>query len=163
MKEKLLKYAMHVKRKPMFFISIVLDPRFKLEHIPHGEHKFFMETLVKKLESVRIVEASSSISIDDLLASKSHKCSKVMNQIMERQSNRSKTLDDKSVKVELEDYLCIPFIDCLSDDSLQWWHERGSNNYLCISVLAKEFLSICASSSPSEHLSIGRGVTTFRR
>ena len=64
MKEKLLKYEMHVRRKPMFPIAIVLDPRFKLEHIPHGEHKFVMKTLVKKLESLRIVEASSSMPID---------------------------------------------------------------------------------------------------
>ena len=50
MKEKLLKYEMQVRRKPMFPIAIVLDPRFKLEHIPHGEQKFFMETLLNMLE-----------------------------------------------------------------------------------------------------------------
>ena len=52
MKEKLLKYEMQVRRKPMFPIATVLDPRFKLEHIPHGEHKFFMETLLNMLESM---------------------------------------------------------------------------------------------------------------
>ena len=50
------------------------------------------------------------------------------------------------------------------DDSLQWWHKRGSNKYPRLSVLAKEFLSICASSSPSERLfSTGRGIITYRR
>ena len=40
MKEKLLKYNMQVRRKPMFPIATVLDPRFKLGHIPYGEHNF---------------------------------------------------------------------------------------------------------------------------
>ena len=56
----------------------MLDPRFKLEHIPHGEHKLVMETLLNMLESVRIIEASSSMSFDDLLTSTTHKHSKVM-------------------------------------------------------------------------------------
>ena len=156
MKEKLLKYEMQVRRKPMFPISTVLDPRLKLEHIPHGEKKFVVETLLNLLESVRIIKGSSSMPIDDLLASRTHKRSKVMMQFMERQSSRSTTVDEQSVKVELD--------DCLRDDSLQWWHKRGSNKYPCLSVLTKEFLSICASSSPSERLfSIGRGIITFRR
>ena len=37
MKEKLLKYEMHVTRKPRFPIATMLDPRFKIEHIPHDE------------------------------------------------------------------------------------------------------------------------------
>ena len=65
MKEKLLKYEMQVRRKSMFPIATVLDPRFKLEHIPHGEHKFVMKTLLNMLESVCIIEGLSSLSIDD--------------------------------------------------------------------------------------------------
>ena len=38
MQEKLLKYEIQVRRKPMFPIATMIDPRFKLEHIPHGEH-----------------------------------------------------------------------------------------------------------------------------
>ena len=71
---------------------------------------------------------------------------------MERKSSKSITRDEKSVKVELEDYLYKPCIDCLHDDSLQPWHKIRSNKYLRISVLAKEFLSICALSSPYERL-----------
>ena len=61
MKEKLLKYEMQVRRKPVFPIATMLDPRFKLEHIPHGEHKFIMKTLLNMLELVRIAEAWSSM------------------------------------------------------------------------------------------------------
>ena len=164
MKEKLLKYEIQVRRKPMFPIATVLDPRFKLEHIPHGEQKFVVETLLNLLESVRIIEGSSSMLIDDLLASRTHKRSKVMMQFMEQQSSRSTTVDEQSAKVELDDYLCEPCIDCLRDDSLQWWHKRGSNKYPRLSVLVKEFLSICTSSSPSEcPFSTSRGIIIFRR
>ena len=87
-----------------------------------------------------------------------------MMQFMERQSNRYTTIEEKSVETELKEYLHEPCIDCLRDDSLQWWHRIGSNKYPRISVLAKEFLSICVSSSPSERLfSTGRGIITFRR
>ena len=66
--------------------------------------------------------------------------------------------------VELEDYLCEPCIDCLHDDPLQWLYKRGSNKYSCISVLAEEFLSISASSSPVDPLVFtNRGIITFRR
>ena len=102
----------------MFPIALVLDPRFKLEHIPYDEHNFVMKILLNMLESVCIVEASSFTSIDDLFASSSHKRSKVMMQFMERQSNKSITLDENLEKVELEDYLYEPCIDCLHDDSL---------------------------------------------
>ena len=163
MKEKLLKYEMQVRRKPMFPIATALDPRFKLEHIPHGEQKFVTETLLNLLKSVSVIEGSSSMPIDDRLASRTHKRSKVKMQFMERQSSRSTSVDEQSVKVELDDYLCEPCIDCLCDDSLQWWHKRGSNKHLRLSVLIKEFLSICASRSPSERLfSTGRGIITFR-
>ena len=66
----------------------MLDPRFKLEHISYGEQKFVMETLLNLLESVRIIEGSSSMLIDNLLASRTHKRLKVMMQFMERQSSR---------------------------------------------------------------------------
>ena len=50
MKEKLLKHEMQVRRKPMFPITIMLDPGFKLEHMFHDEHKFVVETLLNMLE-----------------------------------------------------------------------------------------------------------------
>ena len=118
MKEKLLKYNMQMRRKHVFPIALVLDPKFKLGRIPYDEHNFLMKILLNMLESVRIIETLSSMLIDDLLASSSHKHSKVMMQFMEQQSNRSVTLDEKSEKVELEAYLCEPCISCLCDDML---------------------------------------------
>ena len=54
----------------MFSIATMVDLRFKLEHIPQGAHKFIMEILLNILESMHIVEASSSMPIDDRLASR---------------------------------------------------------------------------------------------
>ena len=85
MKEKLMKYDIQVRRKPMFSIATVLNPRFKLGHILQGEHNFILETLLNMLESVRPIQASTYTPIDDVLALASHKRSKVMMQFMERQ------------------------------------------------------------------------------
>ena len=103
----------------MFPSATMLDPRFNLGHIPYGEYNFVMEILLNMLELGCIIEALISILINDILVSSSHKCSKVMMQLMEQQSNGSTTLDEKSVKVELEDYLCEPCIDCFPDNLLQ--------------------------------------------
>ena len=164
-KKKLMKHDIHVKTKPMFSIATVLNPRLKLGHIPHGEHNFVMETLLNMLESVRPIKALTSTTFkSNVLASSSHKPSKVMLQFIERQSNRYTTVQEKSAATEREEYLCEPGIDCLRDDLLQWWCKIGSNKYMHISVLAKEFFSICASSYPSERLfSTSRGIITFRR
>ena len=82
MKEKLLKYDIHVRRKPMLLIATTLDLRFKLGHILRGEHKFVMKTLCNMLELVCPLEASRSTLIDDLLALSSHKCSKLIIQFL---------------------------------------------------------------------------------
>ena len=57
------------------------------------------------LELLCPIQASSSTPIDDLLASSSHKHSKVMMQFMEWQSNRYTTIEEKSIETELEEYL----------------------------------------------------------
>ena len=87
-----------------------------------------------------------------------------MIKFMDHQSNRSTPLYEKSTKVELEVYLGKHYIDCLRDDLLQWRHKGESNKYSCISMLAKEFLSICASSSHSKHIFFtSKRIMTFRR
>ena len=73
MKDQSMKYDIQVRRKPMFSIATSLHPRFKLGHIPHGEHNFVMETLLNMLESMRPIQASTSTPIDDVLTSSSHK------------------------------------------------------------------------------------------
>ena len=100
-------------------IAIVLGPRFKLGHIPHGEHKFVMKTLLNMLKSVHLIEASSSTLIDDLLASSSHKCSKVLMQFYGAVIKYEHNTRRETNKGQLEDYLHETFIDCLCDDSLQ--------------------------------------------
>ena len=58
MKEKWLKYDMQVRRNPIFPIATVLDLRFKLRHIPHGDHNVVTETLLNMLQSECFVKAS---------------------------------------------------------------------------------------------------------
>ena len=151
-------------RKLVFHIAIVLDPILKFGHIPNGEHKFFMETLLNMLESVCPIQASTYTPIDDLLTSLSHKRSKVVMQFMERQSYRFIAVKERLAEIELEEYLHEPCIDCLRDDSSHRWRKIGSNKYSRILVLTKEFISICVLSSPSERLfCTSKGIITFRR
>ena len=67
------------------------------------------------------------MTIDDLLASSSLKHSKVIIQFMERQSNRSTTLNEKSLKVEF-DYLCEPCIDRLCECPLHGFTREDLTN-----------------------------------
>ena len=69
MKEKLIKYDTQVRRKPMFLVAIILDPRFKFGHILFGDHKFVIETLLKFLESLHIIEVTIITPNVDLMPS----------------------------------------------------------------------------------------------
>ena len=56
------------------------------------------------LESVCPIQPSTSTPIDDVLASASHKRSKVMMQFMEQQSNRYTTVEEKSAETKPKEY-----------------------------------------------------------
>ena len=61
---------------------------------------------------------------------------------------------------ELHAYLQQATVD---EDALTWWKVADYRAYPKIDILAKDFLSICASSAPAERFfSSGRGISLIR-
>ena len=59
---------------------------------------------------------------------------------------------ERPIYDEIFDYLHNSQVEGSHLDALQWWCKIGSEKYPRLAILAKGFLSVCESSSPSERL-----------
>uniref|UniRef100_A0A1A8RC75 HAT C-terminal dimerisation domain-containing protein n=1 Tax=Nothobranchius rachovii TaxID=451742 RepID=A0A1A8RC75_9TELE len=70
--------------------------------------------------------------------------------------------EEAKIETELATYLLLPEVDP-DTDPLQWW-KSNTSNFSRLSHLAKKYLSIPATSAPSERLfSVAGGVVTCSR
>lgn len=69
---------------------------------------------------------------------------------------------EQKCRNELEQYQATPKLD-FEDNPLQWW-KSNSSNYPLLSTVARKYLCVCATSSPSERVfsCSGNIVTPFR-
>ena len=165
MKTKLLKYEPMVKRKPIFPIATMLDPSLKFKYIPIEEQDYIIMTLKRLLQLMHVPPISSACSESEPLSNTSTTCLKMMVELMKcKRKNNINILLEKPISDEIFDYLHDSQVECSHLDALQWCCKIGSEKYQPLALLAKEFLSVCASSSPSEHLfSSGWGIVTYKR
>ena len=165
MKARLLKYESQVKRKPIFPIATMLDPSLKLEYIPMDEQEYIMQYLKNLLQLMPAPPTSSTCTQGETLLSSSTACSKMMVELIKRKRKRNiNILLERPISDEIFDYLHDSRVEGSHLDALQWWYKIGSEKYPRLVILAKGFLSVCASSSPSECLfSSGRGIVTYKR
>ena len=159
MKTKLLKYEPQVKRKPIFLIATMLDLSLKFEYIPTYEQEYITKTLKHLLQLMPAPPISSACSQSEPLSNTSTTCSKMMVELMKRKRKKNiNILLEKPISDKIFEYLHDSQVECSHLDALQWWCKIVSEKYPRLLMLAKGFLSICASSSPSERLfSSGRG------
>lgn len=161
MMEKLVEYQPQIRVKPMFPIAALLDPRKKLDFISEGERLMTICTTIQLANRLSFsLPSTNRVPFED--PPSTSKRSKLMTALMVTEKP-GKRYTYTSARDEVEDYLKEPCIGS-SNDPLSWWCEIGSVKYPRLSVLASQFLSICASSAPSERLfSAGRGITAYRR
>ena len=164
MKTKLLKYEPHVKRKPIFPIATMLDPSFKFKYFPTYEQEYVTKTLKHSLQLMPTLPISSACSQSEPLSNTSTTCSKMIVELMKYKRKKNiNILLEKPISNEIFDYLHDSQVEWSHLDALQWWCKIGSKKYTRVVMLAKGFLSICASSSPLERLfSSGRGIATYK-
>ena len=150
MKTKLLKYEPQVKRKPIFPIATMLDPSLKFEYFPTDEQEYITKTLKYFLQLMPAPLISSASSQSEPLSNTSTTCSKMMVELMKRKRKKNiNILLKKPISNEIFDYLHDSQVECSHLDALQWWCKIGSEKYPRLAMLAKGFLSVYASSSPS--------------
>ena len=111
MKTKLLKYELHVKRKPIFPIVTVLDPSLRFEYIPTDDQQYITKTLKHLLQLMPAM------------------CSKMMVELMKRKRKKNiNILLEKPVSDEIFDYLHDSQVECSHLDALQWCVRLGLKN-----------------------------------
>ena len=142
----------------------MLDPSLNFEYIPTNEQEYITKTLKHFLQLMLVPPISSAFSQSEPLSNTST-CSKIMVELMKRKRKKNKNiLLEKPISDEIFDYLHDSQVECSHLDALQWWCKIGSEKYPRLVMLAKGFLSVCASSSPSERLfSSGWGIVTYKR
>ena len=165
MKAKLLKYESQVKRKPIFPIATMLDLSLKLEYLPMGKQEYIMQHFKNLLQLISAAPTSSTCTQGETLLSNSTACSKMMVELIKRKRKRNMNiLLERPIFDEIFYYLHDSQVEGSDLDALQWWYSIGSEKHPPLAILAKGFLSLCASSSLSKCLFLsGRGIITYKR
>ena len=132
----------------------MLDPSLKFEYIPTDEQEYITKTLKHLLQLMLAPPISSACSQSEPLSNTSTTCSKMMIELMKRKRKKNiNILLEKPIYYEIFDYLDDSQVECSHLDALQCWCKIGFEKYPRLAMLAKGFLSVCASSSPSERFS----------
>ena len=152
MTDKLAKYEERLQGSNAFAIATVLDLQLKLNYIPACNQENLKVDICKALQEVQdegnqaILHSIETIE-PNLVSSDILKGSG--NKILSRVGRMTKPAAMRPISYihELHAYLQQATVE---EDALTWWKVAGYRAYPKIAILAKDFLSICATSAPAE-------------
>ncbi len=146
--------------------SSFLDPRFKVKYLDEDEveHvKLKLQSLLMAAPSESIASSNSECSVLNCNDSESPAPPPAKKRNLgtlfkdnEEKSDRnletacSSISKEEELLMQLQAYISIPRLD-FEENPLEWW-KIHSSNYPLLAAFAKRFLSVCATSSPSERL-----------
>ena len=141
-------------------VCTYLDPRFKGVYIENEVDLALVKDRLAR-EGTEMIEdqegvseptsSSQSSSVVSDPSIKKRKLSSWLKETVELQSSSSTPqTPDQKIKKEIEDYLKLPMLDA-EMDPLQWWKVHMVV-LPTMAKLAQKYLSVCASSSPSERI-----------
>ena len=134
---------------PMIF-STALDPHFhRLSFLSESQQSELLELLVSAAESITCNTASTTNESTDAAAESAEPPSKKRS-VLDRLLGEEKLDDESSVQDEVKLYLQERPIK-RKDDPLSWWKVNGSQ-FPHLERLAKRYLAIPATSTPSERV-----------
>ena len=143
----------------------MIDPSLKFEYSPTDELEYITKALKYLLQLMPALPLSSASLQSEPLSNTSTTCSKMMAELMKRKRKKNiNILLEKLISDQIFDYLHDSQVECSHLDALQLWCKIGSEKYPRLAMLAKGFISVCASSYPSEYLfSSGQGIIKYKR
>ena len=131
----------------------MLDPSLKFEYTPTDEQEYIKKSLKHLLQLMSAPPLFSACSQSEPSSDTSTTCSKIIVELIKRKRKKNiNILLEKLIFDEIFDYLYDSQVECSHLGALQWWCKIGLEKYPRLTMLAKGFLSVCASSSPSERL-----------
>ena len=160
------KYEERLQGSSAFAMATLLDPQLKLNYIPACDHENLKADICKALQEVQdegnqaILHNIETIE-SDLVSSYILKGNG--NKILSRVGRMTKPAAMRPISYihELHAYLQQATVE---EDALTWWKASGYRAYPKIAILAKNSLSICATSASTERFfSSGWGIITCTR
>lgn len=164
------KYSDPVKNE-LLDMSSLMDPRFRTTYIDSDKVEQVKERAVTELMSLSLPAEKSTpqqpgpaVQVSQGEAQPPPNKKMTLAAFFKKNVPESSSHQSEAVKVETElaTYLLTPEVDP-DTDPLQWW-KRHEPNFPRLSNLAKKYLSVPATSAPSERLfSVGGGIVTCNR
>ena len=141
---------------PMIF-SAALDPRFRrLSFLTELQQSELLEVLVSAVESIGCSTTSTTNNAGQSVEPPSKKRS-----VLDRLLGEEKQDDELSIQDEVKSYFQERLIK-RKDDPLCWWKVNGSR-FPHLENLAKKYLAIPATSTPSERVFSVAGIVVDKR
>ncbi|XP_051962423.1 E3 SUMO-protein ligase ZBED1-like [Xyrauchen texanus] len=170
-KSKILHYLKEKYSDPhtqeLLDIATVLDPRFKLNYVSEDNKVSVKDRLKNEMTSIGMQSPPTTDPSAQPSLPPVEKKRKTLGCFLKAaKGNEAAAPSDASqendVDMELGSYLLTRNIDS-EDDPIIWWKEH-KGQYPKLSVLARKYLCITATSSPSERVfSTGRNIVTCQR
>ena len=134
-----------------------IDPRFKTKYLD-AEEKVNLEEKIEEVSSVSVeIQAAYLLNNTDESdgvpppQKKRKTLGTLFKDNIQNEEEEAPVISiEQRVRNELHSYTISPKLD-FEEDPLQWWRMH-STEYPCLSRLAKKYLCVCATSSPSERL-----------
>ncbi|XP_039472730.1 E3 SUMO-protein ligase ZBED1-like [Oreochromis aureus] len=164
-KSKVLVYLQEKYSDPntqeLLDIATSLDPRFKMDYIHEDKKTTIKARLTHEMTGITSVVQSSTSTASP--ASPMKKSRKTLGSFLKAaKGNEASSQPEQDVVSELQSYLLLSNIDSEADP-LVWWREH-KGEFPRLSILAKKYLCIPATSSPSERVfSTGGDIVTCLR
>lgn len=155
MKEKIRHYLVKLGRRTALNRAALLWPPIKLFYMHHATAEQTKEEILDEMDKLASEEPPAPAA-----SVQAHDRSSFLGRI--RADRQSLGTSSGDTRVELETYLADKSDQ--GDDGLAWWAKVGSGKYPRLAILARRYLSIPASSAPSERLfSSGRSIVEWQR
>ncbi|CAI6367128.1 unnamed protein product [Macrosiphum euphorbiae] len=136
-------------------VATILDPRFKTIHLNNPNVtaraiKFIKKKISEIKNSDDLNSSSCQGSSDDDSDRRDSLWSVHTELVTKKAASQSSTLSEERIPTDLKHYLDQPTIS-LTDDILKYW-KQNSNMYPYLYKIVRPYLSVVATSVPSEHL-----------
>ena len=151
----------HYNEQTFFQICMILDPRFKLKYVLDQDTKVSLKQIVTDEMISNHLNAKDTTSAplrntnpNEIPPKKVYKTvwGRIFGEQQAAETSSSAETESYSdvAKRELENYLLYPLSD-VESSPLQWW-QLHQKTYPGLSKLARKYLSVCATSVPSERI-----------
>lgn len=151
------------EKEELLDMATLTDPRFRTNYIEASKVEVIKRRAISELSSLSNTnEAAGPSDYQETTPAKKKMTLGAFFKNSTPEASHHSQSDKTKIEAELATYLLLPNVDS-DTDPLEWWKKHQAN-FPRLSSLAKKYLSIPATSAPSERVfSVGGGIVTCNR